>query len=36
MKKTARQIRKEALARQQRARSAIFAVIIVGVLGLTG
>ena len=36
MKKTARQIRKEAHMRQQRIRSVIFTVIVVGVLGLTG
>lgn len=36
MKKTARQLRKEARARQQRIRSAIFALIVVGVLGLAG
>lgn len=36
MKKTARQIRREAFARQRRIRSAIFAVIVVGVLGLAG
>jgi heme/copper-type cytochrome/quinol oxidase subunit 2 len=36
MKKTARQIRHEAYVRRQRIRSWIFAVIVVGVLGLTG
>lgn len=36
MKKTVRQLRKEARVRQQRIRSTIFAVIIVGVLGLAG
>ena len=36
MKKTARQIRKEAHVRQQRFRTTIFTVIVVGVLGLTG
>lgn len=36
MKKTARQIRRETQIRQSRVRSAIFAVIVVGVLGLTG
>ncbi len=36
MKKAARQLRKETLARQNRIRSAIFAVIVVGVLGLAG
>lgn len=36
MKKTARQLRKEARARQQRIRSVIFALIVVGVLGLSG
>ena len=36
MKKTARQIRKETQMRQQRIRSGIFAVIVVGVLGLAG
>jgi cytochrome c oxidase subunit 2 len=35
MKKSTRQIRKEAHIRQQRIRSGIFAVIVVGVLGLT-
>jgi heme/copper-type cytochrome/quinol oxidase subunit 2 len=34
MKKTARQIRKEAHSRQRRIRSSIFGVIIIGVLGL--
>jgi len=34
MKKTARQIRRETQLRQKRFRSAIFAVIVVGVLGL--
>ena len=36
MKKTARQIRKEAYVRQRRIRSTIFGVIAVGVLGLAG
>ena len=36
MKKTARQVRREAQLRQRRFRSAIFAVIVVGVLGLAG
>ena len=36
MKKTARQIRKEAHIRQGRIRSGIFALIVVGVLGLAG
>ena len=36
MKKTARQLRREAHKRQQRIRSAIFAVIVIGVLGLAG
>jgi len=36
MKKTPRQIRREAQLRQKRFRSAIFAVIVVGVLGLSG
>ena len=36
MKKSPRAIRKEALRRQSRIRSAIFAVIVVGVLGLAG
>ena len=36
MKKSARAIRKEALRRQSRIRSAIFAVIVIGVLGLAG
>ena len=36
MKKNARQIRKEAHVRQQRFRTTIFTVIVVGVLGLTG
>src|SRR5512147_1674053 len=35
MKKTARQIRKEVHIRQQRIRSSIFGVIVIGVLGLT-
>ena len=35
MKKTARQIRKEIHNRQQRIRSSIFGVIVIGVLGLT-
>jgi heme/copper-type cytochrome/quinol oxidase subunit 2 len=34
MKKTARQMRKEAHIRQQRIRSSIFGVIVIGVLGL--
>jgi len=36
MKKTARQLRVQALARQKRIRSWIFAVIVIGVLGLAG
>jgi len=36
MKKTPRQIRREAQLQQKRFRSAIFAVIVVGVLGLAG
>lgn len=36
MKKSTRQIRKETHMRQQRIRSGIFAVIVVGVLALTG
>jgi cytochrome c oxidase subunit 2 len=36
MKKTARQIRREAQLRQGRIRSAIFAVIVIGVLGMAG
>lgn len=36
MKKTARQIRREARLRQRRIRSAAFAVIVVTVLGLAG
>lgn len=36
MKKTARQLRREAQAKQQRIRSAAFAVIVVAVLGLAG
>ena len=36
MSKTARQLRKEAYARQKRIRSSLFIVIVVGVLGLTG
>ena len=36
MKKTTRQIRKEVHLRQQRIRSGVFAVIVVGVLGLAG
>jgi len=36
MKKTARQIRKQARARQQRIRSSIFVLIVIGVLGLAG
>ena len=36
MKKTARQIRKDAYKRQKRIRSSIFGVIIIGVLGLAG
>ena len=35
MPKTARQLRKEAYLRQKRIRTSIFAVIVVGVLGLT-
>ncbi len=34
MKKTARQLRREAQTRQRRIRSSIFAVIVIGVLGL--
>jgi len=36
MKKSPRALRKEALRRQSRIRSAIFAVIVIGVLGLAG
>ncbi|HLO29152.1 MAG TPA: cupredoxin domain-containing protein [Anaerolineales bacterium] len=36
MKKTSRQLRREAQLRQWRIRSAIFAFIVIGVLGLTG
>jgi len=36
MKKTARQIRRETQIRQSRVRSAIFAIIVIGVLGLAG
>ena len=36
MKKSARQIRKESIKQQKRIRSAIFGVIIIGVLGLAG
>ena len=36
MKKTVRQIRKNTHLRQRRVRSAIFAIIIIGVLGLAG
>ncbi len=36
MKKSARKIRREAHLRQRRIRSAIFAVIVIGVLGLAG
>ena len=36
MKKTARQIRKEAHIRQRRLRSSIFGVVVVAVLGLAG
>lgn len=36
MKKSARTIRKEALLKKQRIRSTIFAVLVIGVLGLTG
>ena len=36
MKKSPRALRKEALRRQSRIRSAIFAVVVVGVLGLAG
>lgn len=36
MKKTPRQIRREALARQRRIRSTIFAAVVIGVLGLAG
>lgn len=36
MKKTPRQIRREALARQRRIRSTIFAAVVIGVPGLAG
>ncbi len=36
MKKSARTIRKEALLKKQRIRSTVFAVLVIGVLGLTG
>ena len=36
MKKTARQIRKEAHIRQRRLRSSIFGVVVIAVLGLAG
>lgn len=36
MKKTAREIRREAHLQQRRVRSAIFAVLVLGVLGLAG
>lgn len=36
MKKSARELRRQARARQSRVRSVIFAVIVFGVLGLTG
>ena len=36
MKKSAREIRREAHARQRRIRSTIFAVVVIGVLGLAG
>lgn len=36
MKKSAREIRKEALLKKQRIRSAVFAVLVIGVLGLAG
>ncbi len=36
MKKSPRSVRKEALRRQSRVRSAIFALIVVGVLGMAG
>lgn len=36
MKKSAREIRKEALQKKQRMRSAVFAVLVIGVLGLAG
>jgi len=36
MRKNARQIRKQARAQQQRIRSSIFVVIVIGVLGLAG
>ena len=36
MKKTVRQQRHEAYVRQKRIRSAVFVVIVIGVLGLTG
>ena len=36
MKKTARQMRREAQLRQRRIRTGIFAFVVIGVLGLTG
>lgn len=36
MKKSAREIRREALLKKQRMRSAVFAVLVIGVLGLAG
>lgn len=36
MKKSARTIRKEALLKKQRIRTTVFAVLVIGVLGLTG
>ena len=36
MKKSARTIRKEALLKKQRIRSTVFAVLVIGVLGLAG
>lgn len=36
MRKSAREIRKEARVRQRRLRSGIFAVVVIGVLGLAG
>ena len=36
MKKSARQIRKETHAQQRKIRSAVFAVVVIGVLGLAG
>lgn len=36
MRKSAREIRKEARVRQRRLRSGVFAVVVIGVLGLAG